>query len=339
MQSICPFCGFAFDASPGQAERKLECPSCHKTFDALITGKTLEFVPPGKDGTRLQAADIGPRSPVGSAVGRQFQEYRIVEELGRGGMGVVYKAMQETLQRLVALKLILAAEYANEDEIRSFLSEAITAAKLRHPNIVTVHELDVHEGIYYYTMDYVQGKDLGRLISGQSIELRRAVIIALKVARALNHAHNKGVIHRDLKPGNIIVDEQGEPIVTDFGLAFDLERFGRRGPVIAGTPFYMAPEQLSGDRALIGPASDIYALGVVLYEMITARLPFEGTEFNELLHAISKREAPDPREFRPDIDPEIAAFCLKCLRKKPEERHSSAAEVAERLASWLTQKR
>ncbi len=339
MQSICPFCRFAFDASPGQAERKLECPSCHKTFDAFATGETLELFPPGKDGINLQATVFGPRSPVGSAVGRQFHEYRIIEELGRGGMGVVYKAMQETLQRLVALKLILAAAYANEDEIRSFFSEAIIAASLRHPNIVTVHELDMHEGIYYYTMDYIQGKDLGRLMYGQSIELRRAVIIALKVARALNHAHKKGVIHRDLKPGNIIVDEQGEPIVTDFGLAFDLERFGRKGPVIAGTPLYMAPEQLSGDRALVGPASDIYALGVVLYEMITGRPPFEGVEFNELLQAISKRETPDPRQFRPDIDAEIAAICLKCLHKKPDDRHSSAAEVAERLASWLTQKK
>jgi serine/threonine protein kinase len=298
----------------------------------------MELIPPGTKEVKPKTAVFGPHSPVGSAVGKQFQEYRIVEELGRGGMGVVYKAMQETLQRLVALKLILAGECASDEEIENFLREAMTAAKLRHPNIVSVHELDVHEGIYYYTMDYIEGKDLGKLVSDQGMEPRRAVIIALKVARALSHAHKKGVVHRDLKPGNIIVDEQGEPMVTDFGLALDLERFGRQGLAMAGTPLYMAPEQLAGNRALVGPHSDIYALGVVMYEMLIGRLPFEGRNLNELLDDISRRESPDPRQRRPDLDAEIAGVCLKCLRKKTEERYGSAAELAEELASWLTQK-
>ncbi len=338
MQTTCPFCGFVFDALGGEAGRSTVCPSCSKTFDAYAAGETLELNPPGTAGEGIPTSVIGPNSPVGSAVGKQFHEYRIVEELGRGGMGVVYKAMQETLQRLVALKVILAGEGASEEDIARFLREAITAAKLRHPNIVTVYELDVHEGIYYYTMDYIEGKNLGRSIVGQGMEPQRAMIIAFKVARALNHAHKRGVIHRDLKPGNIILDEQGEPMITDFGLALDLERFGRPGPVIAGTPRYMAPEQIYGDKALIGPPTDIYALGAVLYEMLTGRPPFEGRELNELLNAISKKEPLDPRELRRELDAEISAICLKCLRKKPEERPCSAAELAEGLASWLDQK-
>ena len=338
MKSICPFCSFAFDVSAEQVGRTLVCPSCHKTFDAFNIGETMELIPPGTREVRPKTTVFGPRSPVGSAVGKHFQEYQIVEELGRGGMGVVYKAMQETLQRLVALKLILAGEYASEEGIENFLREAITAAKLRHPNIVTVYELDVHEGIYYYTMDYIEGKDLSKLISDRGMEPRRAAIIALKVARALNHAHQKGVVHRDLKPGNIIVGEQGEPMVTDFGMAFDLKRFGRQGLALAGTPLYMAPEQLAGNRALVGPHSDIYALGVLLFEMLIGQPPFEGKSLNELLDAISKRESPDPRQRRPDLDEKIADVCLKCLHKKPEERYRSAAELAEELASWLMQK-
>lgn len=339
MQTACPLCGFTFETLGGEAGRCTVCPSCRKIFDALAAGDTLELNPPGTAGEIRPTKAIGPSSPVGSAVGKQFHEYRILKELGRGGMGVVYKAMQETLQRPVALKVILAAEEASEEDIELFLGEAITAAKLRHPNIVTVYELDVHEGIYYYTMDYIEGTNLGQLIVGQGMEPQRAVTIALKVARALNHAHERGVIHRDLKPGNIILDEQGEPMITDFGLALNLERFGRPEPAIAGTPWYMAPEQICGDKALIGPPTDIYALGAVLYEMLTGRPPFEGGNLKDLLNAISKKEPLDPRDLRRELDAEISAICLRCLRKKPEDRPCSAARLVEALAIWLEQKR
>jgi serine/threonine protein kinase len=233
--------------------------------------------------------------------------------------------------------MILAGERASEDEIRRFLREAAAAAKLRHPNIVTVHELDVHEGIYYYTMEYLGGQDLGRLIDEGGMEPRRAVIIALKVARALAHAHGRGIIHRDLKPGNIIIGESDEPVLTDFGLAFDLRQApDGAAPLAAGTPGYMAPEQVTGQHDRIGPATDIYSLGAVFYEMLTGRPPFTAATAKELFELVLDGEPEDPCRLRPGLDSDLAAIGMRCLRKKPEERYRSAAELAEVLVAWLS---
>ncbi|HOX07451.1 MAG TPA: protein kinase [Planctomycetota bacterium] len=331
MKSVCPHCGYPFDAASGRSARSAVCPRCQRTFNAFAAGETID----------LSAAPPPPAEPAAATPAGQadtqphFHEYRILGELGRGGMGVVYRAMQETLERQVALKVIRAGEAAGADEVQRFLREAVTAAKLRHPNIVTVYELDVVDGIYYYTMEFIEGQDLGRLIQAGPLPLRRAVILTLKVARALAHAHAKGVVHRDLKPGNIILDEAGEPMVTDFGLALDLERGARSSAYAAGTPWYMAPEQISDQREAVGPACDVYALGTVLFEMLTGRVPFEGTSVEDIFEAITNREPPDPRAHRPEIDAALAEVCLTCLRKSPAQRWASAAELATTLAAWL----
>lgn len=340
MKTVCPHCSFPFDASGGSAGQSAVCPRCQGTFDAFAVGETLDLSgrPIGESTTEALPGHSPQRPPplrTSFAAGQRFHEYRIVGELGRGGMGVVYKALQETLEREVALKVIRAGGAADADEVRRFLREAVTAAKLRHPNIVTVYELDVVDGIYYYTMEYIEGQDLGRLIAAGPLPVRRAVILALKVARALDHAHGKGVVHRDLKPGNIILDGAGEPMVTDFGLALDLE--SRPGPsaYAAGTPWYMAPEQVADSGAPVGPACDVYALGVVLFEMLAGQVPFAGARAEEVFAAIETREPPDPRELRPEVDEHLSAICLRCMRKNPAERCASAAKLAAELAAWL----
>jgi serine/threonine protein kinase len=338
MKVACPHCAFEFDAASGAAGQHAVCPRCERSFNAFATGETIDLsARPTAEPAQQPPPEGSPESPAAGIVGQQFHEYRIIDELGRGGMGVVYKAVQETLERQVALKVILAGEAAGADAVQRFLREAVTAAKLRHPNIVTVYELDVLDGVYYYTMEYIEGQDLGRLIAAGPVPPRRAVILALKVARALAHAHSKGVVHRDLKPGNIILDEAGEPMITDFGLALDLERHGRSSAYTAGTPWYMAPEQIADTKEPVGPACDIYALGVVLFEMLTGRVPFDAPKVEDVFEAIAKNEPPDPCALRPGLDKRVAAICLRCLRKKPEERYSSASALAADLAAWLGQ--
>lgn len=332
MRTNCPSCGFGFDASGGSAGRRSVCPRCRQSFDAFAAGDTVDLGAAAPAGT---ASRVGPHSPVGSAVGRQFEEYRIIDEVGRGAMGVVYKAIQETLDRPVALKMIAAGEAARGKEIKRFLREAAAVARLRHPNIVTIYELDVHEGIYYFTMDYVEGRSLRELVGEGGTEPREAARIAEKVARALEHAHRRGIVHRDLKPANVIVEPSGEPVITDFGLAFDVRRAEDPDGEAAGTPLYMAPEQVLGLPAAAGPACDIYSLGAVLYELLTGRAPFEAGTVREILEAVARAEPRSPRRLRSGLDPALCAIVMKCLAKAPEERYSSAEELADALAQWL----
>jgi len=332
----CPHCAFSFDASGGRAGRQTVCPRCREGFDAFAVDETVRLGRPGPPEAGASTPRIGSAGAAGSAVGLQFEEYRIVAELGRGGMGVVYKAEQETLDRPVALKVILAGGAAGPEEIKRFLAEAAAAARLRHPNIVTVHELDVHEGTYYYTMDFIEGRSLDRIIDEGPLDPRRAAEIAGKVARALQYAHRKGIVHRDLKPGNVLIDEAGEPMITDFGLAFDLRKVPDDDAALAaGTPGYMAPEQVLGVRSAVGPACDIYSLGALLYDMLTGLPPFSAANTADVLEAIVKEAPVPPGELRPDLDRALAAICTKCLEKRPEDRWASAAELAEALAGWL----
>ncbi len=329
----CPRCSFGFEAASTHSVRRAVCPRCGKPFDAFAAGETVSFEKVDGDDSTVA---LGPSSPVGSAVGQQFHEYRILEELGRGGMGVVYKAEQETLHRTVALKVIRAGEAASLDEIQRFLREAAAVARLRHPNIVTIYELDVHEGTYYYTMDYIAGPNIEELIGEKGMDQRRAAILALKVARALWHAHSKDIVHRDLKPGNILLDEHGQPVITDFGLAYDLRRSADASSTeAAGTPAYMAPEQVLGLKDQVGPSCDIYSLGALLYEMLTGRPPFSAETVRELFTAIATEPPRDPREIRPDLDAGLCVIVASCLKKDPRERFGSARELAEALAAWL----
>jgi serine/threonine protein kinase len=207
---------------------------------------------------------------------RYFGDYELLEEIARGGMGVVYKARQVSLNRIVAVKMILAGALASEEDVKRFRAEAEAAANLQHPNIVAIHEVGEHEGQHYFSMDYIDGRSLAGLVREHPLPARQAAEYVQTIAEAVQYAHEQGTLHRDLKPSNIIVDEQDRPHVTDFGLARRIEgdtRLTGTGKVL-GTPSYMPPEQAASKRGALGPPADVYALGAILYDLLTGRPPF-----------------------------------------------------------------
>ncbi|MBW3541817.1 MAG: serine/threonine protein kinase, partial [Planctomycetes bacterium] len=271
----------------------------------------------------------------------QFGRYRILQPLGCGGMGAVYLAHDANLDREVALKVPHLSEWDDEARAR-FVREARTAATIRHPNICPIFDIGEHDGVHYLTMAYIPGRPLsGYLKNGKPLPARKAALLVRKIALALQAAHAHGIVHRDLKPSNVMIDEGGEPIVMDFGLARKTSpgdsRLTQSGAIL-GTPAYMSPEQLAGDPELIGPASDIYSLGVVLYELLTGRLPFEGTVV-AVLSQIQNNEPEPPSSHRPGIDPELEAICLKAMSKDMSRRFPSMQALADLLAAWLKSQR
>ncbi len=280
--------------------------------------------------------------------GRPFGRYRLVSELGRGGMGRVWKAWDPELARFVALKQVLGAT-DDEPEARArverFRREAQLAARLRHPGIVAVHDVGEQDGAPYFTADYVEAEPLDAVISrsgAQGVPLRQAVLWVKAVAEALAYAHAQGVVHRDVKPGNILIDSQGQPHVTDFGLAKEVDLSGEGAATgstltmsgaLVGTPQYMSPEQAAGRTREIGPAGDQFSLGVVLYELTAGRLPFRGESLRELLNAVTESEPGALRGGRADRD--LETICLKALEKDPSRRYASMAELAADLGRWL----
>jgi tRNA A-37 threonylcarbamoyl transferase component Bud32 len=264
---------------------------------------------------------------------RSFGQYELLCEIGRGGMGVVYKARQQDLDRLVAVKMILSHHLASADQVRRFQAEAKAAAKLRHSHIVPIHEVGQLHGQDYFTMEYIEGQSLAQLIQAGPVDVPTAVRIVSAIARAVEYLHRQGIIHRDLKPSNILLDALGEPYLTDFGLAkfFAPDTQRTATGVIAGTPSYMAPEQASGHSSQIGPGADVYSLGAILYELLTRRPPFiEQNPLDTLLSVLSV-DPMLPRRINPKIPRELELICMTCLRKSPEERYASAAELADDL--------
>jgi len=262
--------------------------------------------------------------------------HEVHEELGRGAMGVVYRARDSVLKRPVALKKLVTGVLAGSESIHRFYREAQAAARLRHPNIVPIHGMGLHEGQHSFTMELVSGGSLAQHMDRYS-EPRAAVALMEKVARALQAAHQKGIVHRDLKPANILLDEQGEPMVSDFGLAkfpdseADLTQPGR----VLGTPAYMSPEQAAGHSWDVTESSDVWSLGVILYELLTGRRPFSGRKGEELAKQVMTAEPPRPAKVRPSLDRTLEAITLKCLEKKPSDRYGSAKSLADDLGSWL----
>jgi tRNA A-37 threonylcarbamoyl transferase component Bud32 len=259
--------------------------------------------------------------------------YELLDELGRGGMGVVFKARQTRLNRTVALKMLLSGQLASTTELERFRAEAEAVAQLDHPNIVNVHEVGECEGRLYFSMKLVEGRSLAGF-RGPPREAARLVSV---VARAIHYAHERGIIHRDLKPGNILLDEQGQPYVTDFGLAKRLQADSKvtQTGAIMGTPAYMPPEQASGKKGEVTTLADVYSLGAVLYELLTGRPPFHAeTPLDTILQVIEKPPHL-PSKLNPAVDPNLEAVCLKCLQKDAKQRYVSAAELADDLDHWL----
>jgi WD40 repeat protein/tRNA A-37 threonylcarbamoyl transferase component Bud32 len=268
---------------------------------------------------------------------RYFGDYEILEEIARGGMGVVYKARQVSLDRTVALKMILAGQLASETDVERFYTEAKAAANLQHANIVAIHEVGQHNGQHYFSMDYVEGQSLAQLVREKPLPAAKAAEYVKTIAEAINYAHRQGTLHRDLKPSNILIDAFDQPRVTDFGLAKRIEASGQLTATgsLMGTPSYMSPEQAGADGAKVGPASDVYSLGAVLYELVTGRPPFLGESLVATLNQVLNAEPVSPRLLNPNIPRDLETICLKCLQKEPLRRYPSSAELANELGRFL----
>ncbi|MHC4917052.1 MAG: WD40 repeat domain-containing serine/threonine protein kinase, partial [Planctomycetota bacterium] len=353
MTSECPVCHRSFQ--PERESGDIRCPHCSAHLRAEAFGET-------------QSIDVHPTTDSGDSAGEssakatrrtsqikkdidsarrgtgtptEFAGYRILAELGRGGMGVVYKALDPKLNRVVALKVLLAAEHASTGEVERFFREALSVAKLQHPNIVPIYEMKTHGGRHYFTMDFVEGQPLGKIIRDRRPGLRRSMEIVERVARALHHAHTRGVVHRDLKPANVIIAADGEPKVTDFGLAKTITKEGRRAGELTktglaiGTPHYMAPEQAAGRSKEADPRTDVYSLGCMLYELISGRPPFLGISTMDVLnkHLEETPEPPTPRGGR--LPEDAVTICMKCLEKEPARRYRSAEHLADDIRRFL----
>ncbi|HLH56327.1 MAG TPA: protein kinase, partial [Verrucomicrobiae bacterium] len=262
--------------------------------------------------------------------------YELLGEIGRGGMGVVYRARQAGLGREVALKVLAAGPYADAVDVASFRAEAASAAALRHPGIVTVFEVGEADGHPYFSMELVQGTTLASLTAGGPLEARRAARYVRSVAEAVGAAHARGILHRDLKPGNVLIDLADEARVTDFGLARELGSESTQH--IAGSPGYMPPEQADPLRGGIGVASDVYGLGALLYHLLTARPPFKDSTVTATLAQVLTKEPVRPRQINSRLPQDLETICLKCLAKEPLRRYASALEVAEELEAFLARR-
>ncbi|MFO1500752.1 MAG: protein kinase [Verrucomicrobiota bacterium] len=268
---------------------------------------------------------------------RHFGDYELIEELARGGMGIVYRARQVSLQRPVAVKMILAGQLATAESVARFQFEAQAAAVLDHPNIVPIYEVGELDGSNFFSMRLIVGQTLGKALAGKPLPFDRAARLMATVARAIQHAHERGVLHRDLKPGNIMLDAAGEPHITDFGLAkiAETERGLTRSQMALGTPAYMPPEQAAGRVKEITTAADIYGLGAVLFETLTGQPPFAGETPMAIARRVIEDEAPSPAALNPAVPLDLATIALKCLEKEPHRRYASATALADDLERWL----
>jgi tRNA A-37 threonylcarbamoyl transferase component Bud32 len=268
---------------------------------------------------------------------KYFGDYELLEEIAHGGMGVVWKARQTSLNRIVALKMIRAGALATESEVRRFHREAEAAANLQHPNIVAIHEVGEHNGQHYFSMDYVEGRDLAALVGREPLPARRAARYVQIIAEAIHFAHQRGTLHRDLKPQNVLIDADDRPRITDFGLAklaSDDSRLTQSG-VVMGSPSYMPPEQAAGRLSEIGPQSDVYSLGAILFELLTGRAPFQGSTPLLTLREVMESEPIRPRRLNAGVPIDLETICLKCLEKSPTARYHSARELADDLGRFL----
>jgi len=319
--------------------------------DAVAAGD-LSAVAPAKADDCAAAEDIQahhkPARPESAATMLgQLGDYELLEEIGRGGQGVVFRARQRSLNRIVALKVISLGQWASKVHLKRFRLEAEAAAKLEHPGIVPIHEVGERDGSCYFSMKFVEGGQLDEVARSATADsscgelepmpVRRAVELIAKVARTVHYAHEHGILHRDIKPGNILLDAKGEPHLTDFGLArlVESESSVTQTLDVLGTPSYMAPEQAMGNNAAVSSATDVYGLGAVLYQLLTGHPPFAGGTTYETIKLLENTEPRSPRLLNPKVDRDLSTICLTCLEKDPKRRYSAALALAEDLGRWL----
>ena len=266
-----------------------------------------------------------------------FGDYELTDEIGRGGQGVVYRARQKSLNRTVALKVIGLGRWAATPHLKRFRQEAEAAARLEHPQIVPIYEIGERDGSCYYSMKFIEGGQLDEMVRREPLSPRCAAEMLVKIARTVQFAHERGILHRDIKPGNILLDQQGEPHLTDFGLARLIEQESTitNSFDVLGTPSYMAPEQAAGKTKELTPAADVYSLGAAFYQMLTGQPPFAGGTTYETIRMVLETEPRNPRLWNPKVDVDVATICLKCLEKDPTKRYDSAAALADDVERWL----
>ena len=315
-----------------------------ETFSLLEYLSTKNLMSPEQIGEVYQEAHKTAASVCKAAQGiglvadKLFAHYRIVKEVGRGGMGIVYKAFDTRMNRPVALKILLTGSSASDVEIRRFKREAESAGGLNHPNVVSIYEIGECLGYFYFTMEFIEGETLDALIK-RKFNRKKLLQIMEKVARALAHAHERNIIHRDIKPSNILISSEGEPKITDFGLAKKMgstTALTQSGTTV-GTPFYMAPE-IAASKEKPDARADIYAMGVILYEILTGHPPFTAESLMELYRKIMEEEPPSPSRENAKVDEEIEAVCLKAMAKDRKYRYPSAQEMADDLVRYLHRK-
>ncbi|MEI6502088.1 MAG: serine/threonine-protein kinase, partial [Armatimonadota bacterium] len=310
--------------------------------DAAQSTVPLSFEPPpavASDTSGTAASDTSPPVPLASTeLPETFGRYRILKKLGQGGMGSAYLAHDTQLDRQVAIKVPHFSAQEDPQVVERFLREARAAATIQHPNLCPVYDAGQIDGIHYMTMGYIEGHSLSEFVRpGKPVDERKAAAVVCKLALALQEAHARGIIHRDLKPANVIVNVRGEPVVMDFGLARrtkSAEVALTQTGALMGTPAYMSPEQARGQIKAIGPCTDIYGLGVILYELLAGHRPFRG-EVLEVLGQIIGTEPERPSTHRSALDPQLEAICLKAMAKRPEERYVTMAALATALSDWL----
>src|SRR5882724_8254403 len=328
---LCPKCGAEIPADAPEGG----CPGC------LLEGGLGLLLP---DASVAVVDDVGhvdklhsKKAERAAAMLGELGDYELLEEVGRGGQGVVFRARQKSLNRTVALKIISLGQWASEAHLKRFRREAEAAASLDHPSIVPIYEVGERDGSCYFSMMFVEGGQLDEVVRRKPMSIRQAAELIAKVARTVHYAHEHGIVHRDIKPGNILLDVKGEPHLTDFGLArlIETESAMTRTIEVLGTPSYMAPEQAVGNNAQPKSATDVYGLGAVLYQLLTDHPPFAGGTTFDTIKLVLDTEPQQPRLWNRKIDRELSTICLKCLEKDPKRRYPSAFSLAEDLEHWL----
>ncbi len=312
-RSLCVTCGAPLVPGPLEGH----CPNC-------LLHVSIETLAP-----ELLSQDGGPT---------HLGDYELLSEIARGGSGVVYRARQSSLGgRTVAVKVLAAGEFASEEVRRRFRGEAEAAARLQHPGIVAIHEVGESDGLSWFSMEYVPGGTLADFVREHPMPSRAAAQHVRGIAVAVQYAHECGILHRDLKPSNILLDPSGQPKITDFGVArrSDLAETLTVTGAVVGSPGYMAPEQAFAEKAAVGPATDVYGLGALLYHLLTGRPPFQGPTLDAILLQLAESEPVSPRRLNPSVPRDLETICLRCLHKSPERRYPTAADVAEDLARFL----